>query len=544
MWSNDAFLFICFYHHQLSSSGYTGFGSGSNMEATSPRPEPSSKATVSSTHKTKTTTSSATSKPVWTRERLKEMEKKLNGDRKARKEAVAKGKKENNLENKNLAVDMNTNFATHSARGVGQSDQEITADGEGETGRSIPDLTFSPRRQQHLQDEQEEDDKDEEKGEGEVISPRGRFLDDDEDSDIDDRSTSVQSEGDSERDGGDSTTSSEEEEIPWRQFIHLPDTASQRLKGAGRADMQQQQRQHGRLRISKNTVDNDSDMEVRIPSLDELMRSLGDFDFDFGTLDADQGGLGLGRHNVGTYGAVHLRQDGQEDLLPGEHIYDYDPRVSPKDMKAARLRNIMKNTNASALSTHAHMSMSVSPPHVHLGVSMLVDSSGEDDHSEEEEVERPQRSRQQLRRASEHSSTVKLESTSTTASSTASVGYNDAYWRDLILHGKDGHTDSLYNQDCQDCDKSASSRFRPTANSTCCVSHRKRGDSDDTSSSSCANDARHQEKQQTRLHSSFFLNKPGVRGGEGELYDEAVKSECLAGGGGNSFGSPTAAAWK
>lgn len=267
----------------MKSSGHEGFGQ------TSPRQDSCS---FSSDRAPLGRASSLPPKPapssaVWTRERIREMERKLNRDRSKRSSSSSK---------KPLAASLRGAERTAGPADCDNRDSSDHRD-NGDSGVREQD------REEHVQSEEEE----------EVHSPRGRFLDE-EDSDIDDEDSSPPaSRSDSESSG---------DEIPWR-----PVSASAEPARGGSSSSSRSK--------TKSRSSAEEDMEVEIPSLEEIMRSLG-----------------------------------LED----------DPAISPGEMKAARLRSIASaNSSGRLLGV-----LSDSDQPVHLGVSLLAEETGgEGDDSDE-----------------------------------------------------------------------------------------------------------------------------------------------------------------
>mmetsp|Transcript_16284 Transcript_16284/g.27253 ORF Transcript_16284/g.27253 Transcript_16284/m.27253 type:complete len:890 (-) Transcript_16284:215-2884(-) len=439
----------------MKSSGLKGFGGKGPPHAKAGVDAPITGKSSGASNSAKSTATTA-GHAVWTRDRLKEMEKKLNGDRLERKAAAraAKQKKEAVLGSCRTPSDPNkdsphlgfntlhfdTATGGNSADDKKDSTTPVSAGVETDN-RPLPE----PFQLQHnnIIEEEAED----------IISPRGQFLDADEDSDIEGASSSDCSE-DSEC--SDDEGDEDGDEILWRQFIHHPSSSTDSPRVAGPRHE------------SKSSVT--EDMNVCIPSLDELMRSLGDFDFDFGTLEVNS--AAQGPEKPAKSEARHTVTPPSQQTFSAA-MFD-DPNISPKDLKAARLRNIKKSNSMS--------SSSASPaPRVMLGVSLLAgDSDDEDDGDSDEEEghgggqlhpqapagERSSRSR------SRHRPEREKDQGRHGSGSGATGCYNDSYWRDLIMYGKHGHTDTLSSDDVLPAGK--------------------------TSISS--------EQSEPQLHSSFFLN--------------------------------------
>ena len=227
-----------------------------------------------------------------------------------------------------------------------------------------------------------------------IVSPRGRFLDA-EDSDIDDRSNSTDSDI--------INTSSEDDEILWRKFIHHP---VNKVRG-----------QQANLKSSSF----EEDMHVEIPSMEELMKGLGDFDFELGGIEETT------NFPTRSYARSDYEDKTSEKVLSSEDcdmqshatsskLFD-DPSVSPQDMKAARLRGIKMKNESSINYDKTRQSQ------ILLGTSMLADGGDldiegdeHDDNNEKEKV-------------------------------APNEGISDSYWRDLIMHGRDGYNDTLHDKD-------------------------------------------------------------------------------------------------
>jgi hypothetical protein len=515
-------------------SGYTGFGGQA-----SPRAEPSfstpanSSSQPSSSRKSPSSTSGSA---VWTRDRLKEMEKKLTGDRLERRAAAAKAKAQQsagpavqpnmdvnisrttaNAKNKPTFISVNGEnstpitepngglplesginfkFGCHENTGGGDlaSDSDIESDDD-----DANNMQQHQTQQSHVTDENVKREMDE-NDEDYVISPRGRFLDADEDSDIDSGSTSSNSKDNSDDD--------DDDEIVWRKFIHHPNASESPSKNGKD------------FRTMKSSVD--EDMNVGIPSLDELMRSLGDFDFDFGTIDVNSGTLDPtgNQHGLNISPEAHnlqypkvtaqhlnphtpLRQH-STDTDVSAAMFD-DPNVSPKDLKAARLQYIKKSTSMASSAADSEVELSI--PSVILGVNLLSANSGGDDDDDDDDDDdggidehRPQTPKQA--RSSRNRQRPEREGEKRRSNTAAASGYNDSYWRNLIMYGKKGHTDALSDDD---------------------------GDNDSPSSQKTAyqQPVQQHEYPEQQLHSSFFQDK--VKEGEN---------------GRSEFGSPSATAWR